>query len=179
MRKKLRRWELLDFIFISALGVLGHFIYDWSGKSSLVGAVSAVNESVWEHMKLLFFPAFVFAMVEVLVFAEALRNYFAAKAGALLTGLLSIPLLYYGLNGAFGRTPDYVNIAIFFLAAALTALLSYFLLSWGVLRSGGMQLLGFLFFWLLALCFILFTYRPPSLPIFLDPTTGLPGIPRP
>lgn len=48
--------NLFRFIFISVLGVLLHFTYEWSGDNAVVGLFSAVNESTWEHLKLLFFP---------------------------------------------------------------------------------------------------------------------------
>ena len=38
---------------VSLLGTLLHFTYRWSGRNPLI---APVNESVWEHMKLLFFP---------------------------------------------------------------------------------------------------------------------------
>ena len=48
--------NLFRFIFISVLGVLLHFTYEWSGNNPIVGLFSATNESTWEHLKLLFFP---------------------------------------------------------------------------------------------------------------------------
>lgn len=46
--------NLFRFIFISVLGVLLHFTYEWAGDNAVVGLFSAVNESTWEHLKLLF-----------------------------------------------------------------------------------------------------------------------------
>ena len=43
--------NLFRFIFISVLGVLLHFTYEWSGDNAVVGLFSAVNESTWEHLK--------------------------------------------------------------------------------------------------------------------------------
>lgn len=47
---------LLGIPFISMVGSIMHFIYDWSGKLVLVGIIAPVNESVWEHLKLTFLP---------------------------------------------------------------------------------------------------------------------------
>lgn len=55
MGKRLNFWPLAGFLTVSALGTLAHFAYEWSGKQLLAGAFCAVNESTWEHMKLLFF----------------------------------------------------------------------------------------------------------------------------
>lgn len=178
MRKRLLWWELAGFLFVGAAGTLLHFVYDWSGEAPFAAAFSAVNESTWEHMKLLFVPYFLFTMVQFLVLADPLRNFLAAKGAALLVGLIAIPVLFYTLTGAFGETPDWVNIAIFFLADALTFLTSHALLRRGNLRGGAWQLAGFLLLWLLAFAFVLCTFRPPHLPLWRDPVTGLYGAAR-
>ena len=147
-----------------------------TGGNPLIAAFCAVNESTWEHMKLLFVPFFLFTMVQFIVFAEPLRSFFAAKAASILLGLLAIPVLFYSLGGMFGKTPDWVNIAIFFLADALLYLMSFRLLTRGALRGGAWQLAGFLLLWALAFAFVFFTYRPIHLPLWQDPTNGLYGL---
>ena len=176
MGKRLNGWSLAGFLAVSVLGTLAHFCYEWSGEKLLVGAFCAVNESTWEHMKLLFVPFFLFTMVEFIVFAEPLRSFFAAKAASILLGLLAIPVLFYSLGGMFGKTPDWVNIAIFFLADALLYFMSFRLLTRGALRGGAWQLAGFLLLWALAFAFVFFTYRPIRLPLWQDPTNGLYGL---
>ena len=176
MQKRLLRWELIGFAFTGAVGTLLHFVYEWTGGDPLIAAYCAVNESTWEHMKLLFVPFFLFTMVEFIVFAEPLRSFFAAKAASILLGLLAIPVLFYSLGGMFGKTPDWVNIAIFFLADALLYFMSFRLLTRGALRGGARQLAGFLLLWALAFAFVFFTYRPIRLPLWQDPTNGLYGL---
>ena len=51
---------------ISGLGSLFHFIYEWSNCLSVVGIIGAVNESVWEHLKILLWPMFGWWMLEIL-----------------------------------------------------------------------------------------------------------------
>lgn len=175
VRKSLLHWELAGFLTVCAAGALLHELYPWSG-STLVGAFSSVNESTWEHMKLLFIPYFVFTMLQFTVFAEPFRNYFAAKAAAGLAGLLLIPALHYSLTGMLGTLPPWVDIASFFVAAAVMYLISYRLLTTLALRGAALQLLGFALLWGLLFAFIYFTYRPPALPLFQDPTTLQYGI---
>ncbi len=177
VRKNLRLWEGLGFLIACAGGMLLQFLFKWTGGSILVAAFAGVNESTWEHMKLLYVPYFVFTMLEFPVFAEPLRNFFAAKATAGAAGALFIPVLYYTANGMFGKTPDWFNIAVFFASTAAAYLLSYRLLTTLSLRGTAMQLTGFLLLWGLMLLFVLFTYRPPRLPLFLDPVTQAYGIP--
>ncbi len=176
VRKNLRLWEGIGFLVVCAVGTLLQFLYRWTGENTLVAAFAGVNESTWEHMKLLFVPYFVFTMLEFPVFAEPFRNFFAAKATAGLAGILLIPVLYYSANGMFGKTPDWFNISVFFVSAAAAYLLSYRLLTTLALRGAAPQLVGFLLLWGLMFLFILFTYRTPRLPLFLDPVTQTYGV---
>lgn len=178
MRKNLRRWEIIGALFTCAVGTLLHFLYGLSGESRIVAAFANVNESTWEHMKIFFVPYFVFTMAQFIVFAEPFRNFFACKGVSAAAGLLLIPALFYTISGALGETPDGVNIAIFYVAAALTYLLSYRLLTRGALRSGWTQIAGFALLWLLLFAFVYFTYRTPQFPIFRDPVTQCYGLGR-
>lgn len=125
MKRELRRWEIVGFAVTGLVGTLLHFVYGWSDGSRVAAAFSAVNESTWEHMKLLFLPYFVFAVVEFIVFSEVFRNFFAVKAVSILLGLAAIPTLFYTCAGAFGELPGWGNILIFFLADALAYLVGY------------------------------------------------------
>ncbi|MFQ9054171.1 MAG: DUF6512 family protein [Oscillospiraceae bacterium] len=54
--RKWRTWEVLGLIFVLAAGNLLHFVYEWCGESPIAGGLASVNESTWEHMKLLTTP---------------------------------------------------------------------------------------------------------------------------
>ena len=179
MKRELRRWEIIGFFVTAGLGPLLPFVYDWTGGSRVAAAFSAVNESTWEHMKLLFLPFLVFTVVEFVVFSDAFRNFFAVKAAGILLGLISIPALYYTLTGMLGKLPSWVDMSIFFLADALTYFVSWRWLTVGRLRGGAMQLAGFIVLWLVLFAFVWCTYRPPHLPLFLDPVSGCYGLETP
>jgi hypothetical protein len=84
---------VLGFLFITATGMLLHFVYEWSGQRKWVALIGAVNESTWEHMKIAVIPAFVWSIVEILLFGNH-PNFIAARLVAVATILLSIPLLF-------------------------------------------------------------------------------------
>lgn len=50
------RWEVAGLFVVIAAGNLLHFVYEWSGESPVAAVFSGVNESTWEHMKLLAVP---------------------------------------------------------------------------------------------------------------------------
>ena len=176
MRKQLFFWELAGFLVTGALGVLLHFVYEWSGGSQVAAAFSAVNESTWEHMKLLFFPLFLFSVVQVCVMGRNYPNFLAVRAVSTLTGLALIPVLFYTYTGVLGRSVDWVNIAIFFLADLGAFLLDYRLLRRGRISAPWQQILGLAVLWALAFCFVWCTFHPVELALWRDPLTGGFGV---
>ena len=176
MRKRLFFWELAGFLFTSAVGSLLHFVYEWSGGSLAAAVVSAVNESTWEHMKLLFVPMFLFSVVQVCVLGTTSPNFLAVRAVSIVTGLTLIPVLYYTYTGAWGQMRDWANIAVFFLAALGAFLLDCSLLRRNRLSSPWQQVLGLVMLWALAFCFVWCTFRPFHIALWRDPLTGTYGI---
>ncbi len=173
-KKDLVVWQWIGFGVVSLLGTLLHFLYDWTG-SPVAALFSAVNESTWEHMKLIFFPMLLFAVLESFFVGEDYVDFWCVKLRGILLGLALIPVLFYTLRGIFGTTPDFVNIAIFFVAAGLA-----FLYETGLFKkshgSGRYAKLCLLLLCLIGVSFFVFTFNPPTLPLFEDPVNGGFGI---
>lgn len=176
MRKQLFFWELAGFLVTGALGSLLHFVYQWSGENQVAAAFSAVNESTWEHMKLLFIPLFLFSVVQVCVMGRNYPNFLAVRAVSILTGLVLIPVLFYTYTGVLGRSVDWVNIALFFLAALGAFLLDFRLLRRSRISAPWQQILGLIVLWALAFCFVWCTFHPVELALWRDPVTGGYGV---
>lgn len=177
MRKRLFWWEVAGFLFTAALGTLLHFTFAWSGGRDLAAAFSAVNESTWEHMKLLFFPIFLFSVVQVCLLGRNYPNFLAVRAAAVTAGVALIPVLFYTYSGVVGSHTLWADVAVFLLADLGAFLLDFHLLGRNRLSSGWQQVLGLLVLWGLAFCFVWCTFRPPQLALWRDPMTGLFGIP--
>ena len=88
--KKWRTWEVLGLLFVLAAGNLLHFVYDWTGQSPVVGALAAVNESVWEHMKLLTTPWVLWSIAELVAVGRSGLPVTAARAAGLLAGMETV-----------------------------------------------------------------------------------------
>ena len=170
MNRSLKLWALVGFAFVSLFGTLLHFLYDWLGSPLWIAPFSGVNESTWEHMKLLFWPLFLFALFACFFF-RVYDNFWCVKLVCTLVGLLAIPILFYTYNGVIGPSPDWVNIAIFFLSASLTFILEVVLFRKGCLQNCSPRL-AFLLLAVIGVLFVIFTFAPPHIGIFRDPITG-------
>ena len=174
MKQRSVLWQWTGFAVATFGGTILHFLYDWTGGSILISPFSGVNESTWEHMKLLFWPLFLFAVVQRLFFRDQ-ENYWCVKLAGILLGLILIPVLFYTYNGVFGKSPDWINIAIFYISAALV-----FLFEWRAFQKDRLPCrnpwLAFAALCLIGVMFVVFTFVPPQIPLFRDPISGNFGI---
>ena len=174
MKQRSVLWQWAGFAVATFGGTILHFLYDWTGGSILVSPFSGVNESTWEHMKLLFWPLLLFALVQRLFFKDQ-ENYWSVKLAEILLGLVLIPVLFYSYNGMFGKSPDWLNIAIFYISAALVFLFEWWVFKRDRLRCKSSRL-TFAVICLIGVLFVVFTFAPPKIPLFQDPLTGTYGI---
>lgn len=177
MKQTIRRTQLIAFLFTALAGTLLHFLFDWSGQMPAVGIVSAVNESVWEHMKLVYFPMLAAALVQCPFVGRQRPQFWCVKLVGMLSGLLLIPGLYYTYTGALGIHLTWVDIATFHISAAAAYLLETHLLLPEKRRACPSMLASALVA-VIAFVFLAFTFFPPKLPLFLDPVTLTYGVPK-
>lgn len=174
MKKKTALWQFAGFASTSFLGTLLHFLYEWTGESVFAALVSGVNESTWEHMKLLFFPMLAFALAESRFFKKR-EDFWCVNLAGISLGLLMIPVLFYTYNGIFGRSPDWFNIAIFFISAAVAYYAQAKLFECHNKKCLPPSLCLILLC-LIGAAFVFFTLFTPRLPIFEDPINHTYGI---
>lgn len=179
MDRELKKWTLAGIPAVSVAGSLMHFVYGWSGGLSVVGLFAPVNESVWEHLKLLFWPGLVWWLLGYLLYAKKgdipASKWLSSAAAGLFTGPLFITVFYYTYTGAFGIHSLFLDILSFILGTAVAQLTGLFLYpqiktarSSVILAVGVVILFGALY--------IAFTFSPPQIPLFKDPVSGSYGI---
>lgn len=163
----LKKYIIKGTIFVLITGVISHFVYEWSGNNRLVGLFFPTNESVWEHMKLCFYPM----LIASFYLNQKLSSDYPCVTSSLLFGVtLStylIPVLFYTYSGILGYHIAPLDISTYFVSVILSFIVIYKLtMSCGV--ASYTQFLKLLIF-ITAICFFLFTYRPPDLGIFVAP----------
>lgn len=174
MKRSIGLWQLIGFAVTSLGGTLLHFLYDWLGEAAWIAPFSGVNESTWEHMKLLFWPMLLFAIVQSFLFRDR-TDFWCVKLRGILLGLALIPIIFYTYNGVIGKSPDWLNITIFFVAAAISYIYETRLFNAEKLRCAS-PWAAIAALAVIALLFVVFTFRTPELGIFRDPLTGEYGI---
>lgn len=172
-RISILKFQILSAIFVAILGTLLHFTFEWSNKNLLVGVFSAVNESTWEHLKLLFFPMLITTIIGNLFFSKSIPNFLSSKTIAIIVSIIFTILFFYTAGGIIGENIAFLNIATFYIAVILGEYVAY-----QVIKSGYNynNKIAFFILIILFICFISFTYNPPKIGLFKDPLTSSYGV---
>jgi hypothetical protein len=173
--KSLFRWELGGIGVVILAGSLLHFIYELSGYWHPMGIIGAVNESLWEHLKLGFWPAIFYSFIEYPILKKKPKNFVIGRTACILIIPLSIIILFYTYTGILGQHYFIMDIAIFILSVVVGGICSYWIMIQGRGLSQWNLVCGTLVV-ILAVLFGVFTFSPPHLSLFQDPLTGGYGI---
>ncbi len=165
--KRLNIFMVVGAIFVSILGTLLHFVYDWSKENAFVGLFVPINESTWEHMKLVFFPMLMFSFYINRALKKEYPCIDSAMALGTLTGTLLIPVLFYTYSGVLGYNISIVDISTFFISVIAAFFVVYkTTLSCSVnSRKEFLNILLFAF----TVLFIVFSIFPPDIALFRSP----------
>ena len=94
MKRSIGLWQFFGFGVTAFGGTVLHFLYEWLGEAAWIAPFSGVNESTWEHMKLLFWPMLLYAVAQRFLFRER-KDFWCVKLRGILLGLSLIPILFY------------------------------------------------------------------------------------
>ena len=160
---------IIDIIMVSLLGTLLHFTYELSGKNFVVGIFSAINESVWEHLKLLFWPLFLVSFIEYFLLYSQKNNFWLSRLLSLLIGVITILTLHYTITGIVGKNIGIGNIIIYYIAVITAFIADRIFMKNLKPKSKIISSVSFLLFIGIAFVFFAFTQNPPTLAIFAPP----------
>ncbi len=172
-KNKVRNYQIFSIIFTFILGTLLHFTYELSGGNIVIASFSAVNESVWEHLKLLYFPMLLTLIIGYFYIGKNVPNYLCSKTVGIITSILFTIIFFYTYSGILGKNIAIIDISSFFVATILGEYVAYKLMN-STFKCNNKIVIFVLI--LIGICFVIFTYFAPKLGIFKDPTLAQYGI---
>lgn len=163
-------YVILGILFSVGLGVLLHFVYEWSGYNKAIGYISAVNESTWEHLKLLFIPVTLFTIVHWIFGGRKNPAFLLARTISLIFGMIWIVTAFYTVSGITGKTDmTVVNISIFVIGVIITFVLTEIIMKSIFNAPRYSDAIAIVLLIIFALLFTVWTYDPPSIGLFKQP----------
>ena len=166
-RKSPLIWEILGILFMIIAGSLLHFAYELLNQLPIVGVISPVNESVWEHLKMGFWSLVLFSLIEYWFIKNETKNFLLAKCLGVFALQGFILLVFYTYTAFSAKPILVIDISSYILGCVLCQVVSYIILTRTVDRIM-MNRLGLALIMIHAVLLITFTFAPPKLPIFQD-----------
>lgn len=164
---KLKSVMIKGIIFVWILGTLLHFAYSLSGSNFIIGLFTPINESIWEHTKLIFFPMLFYS----LYINKNQKETFPAITSAMLfssfLGVMLIITLFYTYSGILGYNLAIVDISIFYASVVLAFYVAYCLtLSEKITNHTNILILLCIS---MVIIYMIFSVIPPEIPLFFEP----------
>lgn len=185
--KKYKKAEITFCIIACTLGVLFHFVYDWSNQNPAIAPFFPVNESTWEHLKLIYFPVLILSVPEYVILSHWQREdaqvhphhpgipmktwrslFWSARFLSTTAGMALTVVLFYTYTGVYGKNVDVLNIVLYFISMITVYIVNYRIIKADKKSNltGSWSLICFL---LLILVFAVFSYFPPEIGLFQNP----------
>lgn len=171
--KKIRNYQIFSVVLAFVLGTILHFTYKLSGENKIVAVFSSINESVWEHLKLLYFPMLLSTIIGLFYFRKGVPNFLCSKTIGIIVAMFFTVVFFFTYTGTLGRHIAVIDIASFFIAVLLGEFISYLLIINKFKCSNKIAIIVLI---VLFASFIIFTFFTPNIGIFRDPVTGKYGI---
>ena len=175
-KNKFLRFQIFSLLFTYVLGTILHFTYEWSNENSIVALFSAVNESTWEHLKLLFFPMLITTIIGYFYLKtekDEYNNFLCARIKGILCALTFVVVFFYTYTGLIGRNFAFLDIGSFFAGVFLGEYVTFKQMKKDEKCN---KFIAISVLTVLLFCFMFFTYNAPHIGLFRDPVSGGYGI---
>ncbi len=167
---KLKKYIIIGIIFTSVMGTLSHFLYEWTDRNLIVSLFCPVNESTWEHIKLLYFPMLLYSLFLKWRMKTQFPHIFSAALSGILVGCASIPILFYTYTGILGYNLLWADIAVFLFSVLLAFIWTYnSAVSQSSSSAGTCYYPVRIAALILFVLFLVFTFYPPQIGLFISP----------
>lgn len=173
--KRYKKISVVGFIVISLIGTLLHFTFNLSGKNILVGIFSAVNESVWEHLKIAVMPIFIWVIIELVILKYRPDNFWTSVFSKAIFVMFSITAFHYAYVYLFYSHSLVYSLVIYYVSLAIAQYIGYKIILGKKVKVGIEEKCKYAVI-VIFMAFFVFTFFPLRLDIFKDKATNTYGI---
>ena len=176
MNKKILRTETICVFIVLTVGSLFHFLFNLSNQNTLIALFAPINESVWEHLKMLWFPYILTAFFEKQFIKS--ENFFFSKLCGGAVGIASITVIFYAYSTIARKHFLLMDIVCFILGVLFAFLTSYKINEKQNNKYKKFEMLSLVLIIAISILFFTFTFAPPKTELFKDSTNNTYGIYR-
>lgn len=163
---------ILIFVIIATVGTLSHFIYDWSGENIYLAFLWPTNESIFEHLKMFFFPIMLVSLFEVAFIKENKGLFLTSRLYGSLFSIIGCIAFYYTYKTIAPEVVDFVYIASYYVLLFLGLFISYNIYRYMKTMPEYLMWLAFSLGVIITIVFICYTYKPLDNEFFMELTNS-------
>lgn len=163
----LKKLKTIDIFLVFGLCFLTHFLYSWF-PCTLFSIFFPVNESIWEHMKMIFTSFVIVSFIDAILIKRKNIDAYNLVLSTFVISVLCIViflLIYLPIFNLIGEN-FIINVAILFITIYFSEIISFF-----IMEKKEKTILNYLSIVGIILCYTIFgilTYNPPKNDLFLD-----------
>ena len=173
----MKKIKIIGVFVIFALSFLSHFMYEWF-PNDLFSIILPVNESIWEHMKLLVTPVLIFVLIEYIIYRKkdiSYNNFVLSYSISMIFGIIIYLLIYLPIHYIFGHSAIFA-IGLLFITFIIIEIISYYIMQYRNIKYS--NVIGLLIIGLMYIVFGYLTYNPIEIDMFYDKSKNIYGIPK-
>lgn len=170
----LKKLKIISVIISFILCFIVHFIYDIF-PCFLTSIFAPVNESIWEHMKMIFTSIVITGVIQKIYVKKKKLNYNNICISNVVSAVLSIPIyliMFMPIYKIIGENL-FINIIIMLITIIISEIISYYIIK---MKDLGLEDAAIILVVATYVIFIMLTYNPPKTHLFEDPTYKYYGI---
>lgn len=171
----MKKIKIIGIFVIFILSFIFHFMYEWF-PNTLFSILFPVNESIWEHMKLIITPTLLFSIFEYIIYIKdniEYNNFILSYGISIILGIIIYLIIYIPLDNIFGHS-SFIAIFLLFISFIIIQIISYYIMNTNNIKYS--SIIGILLIIIMYIVFGYLTYNPIYIDIFYDFMNGHYGI---
>ena len=171
----MKKIKIIGVFLIFILSFISHFMYEWF-PNTLFSILFPVNESIWEHMKLIVTPVLIFSLIEYIIYRKeniSYNNFILSYSISMIIGIIIYLMIYIPIDYIFGHSMIFA-ISLLFLIFIVVEVISYYIMNYREIMYS--NVIGIILIIIMYIVFGYLTYNPILNYLFYDTSKKIYGI---
>ena len=171
----MKKIKIIGVFLIFIFSFVSHFMYELF-PNTLFSVLFPVNESIWEHMKLIVTPVLIFSLIEYIVYKRkniSYNNFILSYAISMILGIIIYLMIYLPIDYIFGHSMIFA-ISLLFVIFIIVEIISYYIMNYREIRYS--NTIGIILIIFMYVVFGYLTYNPIENDLFYDTQKKIYGI---
>lgn len=162
----LKKIKIINVVFLFLLSFLWHFVYDWF-PNNIFALFFPVNESIWEHMKIIYYCLFMGSILEFVLCKKnniKINNFYIEAMVKSILGVIFYLIIFVPFYLWLGESM-LISISLMLITYIFMEYIGYKILTW---EEMNINILPVIIIVLGCIMFVILTFYPLHNFLFFD-----------